>query len=477
MVNSTSKRRPLARRNEHFNRSINPANAAMTLAAVFLLLSSSTTQAFGLTNRATHRTRIPLLISGAATSTTISSTLYRHSNKSQLHAVVPHNNQDGNADRCSDMEFELRVGKALDTLRRDYVDKNVLVSDPDYSIYAPRDMKLVDVSGVTVHGLRSYQNAVRLLHALVKLGYCPTTSRINSFRMIYDPTKRCIRIHWNAVLYPREIFGGSKSKQHVDGISIYQLDRASGLVTCHKLEQLIVNNQAISPKEGVVEALSKYQQKGGQSVPSFCGEESSAMMQQKQQQDLFTARFLPWNSHSMGQSLFTFDNKPESELYSMEASQRGSDGGGSADGSALDIDWEALERKNVSRKKFGMAPLTPQEFVQLQSTVQQMDAAQQIKQQQQAAALKEQEEKERALAKAKENNVLGKLFGNVLKDTCQDNFDCQRPQVCCDFGFKKMCCASGSPVLGQEWKPATVPVPVGTQDPPGSRRGPLDGGY
>ena len=41
------------------------------------------------------------------------------------------------------------------------------------------------------------------------------------------------------------------------------------------------------------------------------------------------------------------------------------------------LDWEALEKKNLARKKFGLKPLTPEEFEVLQEQVQQLDNQQQ----------------------------------------------------------------------------------------------------
>jgi len=413
---------------------------------------------------------------------------------------------------CTEIDFELHVGRALDVLRHDYADGNLLVSDPDYSLYDGQRMEFTDPSGVKVHGLRNYQKAFALLHTLVKVLYCPTSSGFTRVSLCYDPTKRSIRIHWNAVLQPRQLFFGvGRQLQHVDGISVYELDRASGNVTRHVLEHLIINNQAISPEEGVVEALTRYH---GRSVPSYYYHydhdaeapqqqqpyDPSRQQQQSQQQDpqdLFTVPFLQWNTRGgaaaatrYGGSLFapalvkgpnkSSSNREDdgmhgvatttpSQLQSMEASQSGGNGGG--EGGALEIDWDALERKNVSRQKFGMKPLTPEEFVQLQSTVQEMDAAQQAKRQEQLRQKQLQEREEAKLQEEQQqqrsNNVLNKLFGNVLKDTCQDNFDCERPQVCCDFGFKKMCCASGSPVLGSQL--ALVPVPVETADDPGNK--------
>ncbi len=53
---------------------------------------------------------------------------------------------------------------------------------------------------------------------------------------------------------------------------------------------------------------------------------------------------------------------------------------------------------------------------------------------QQAAARKEKKEKD---------SFLSNIFGGALKNGCESNFDCERPQVCCDVGFKKICCSNG----------------------------------
>ncbi|KAL7558778.1 hypothetical protein ACA910_018282 [Epithemia clementina (nom. ined.)] len=370
------------------------------------------------------------------------------------------NNKNNNNHRCNELEFEMHVGKAMDTLRKDYAD--VFVKAPDFSIYC-KEMEFVDPSGVHVNGLRSYQNAHRLLHTIIKFLYCPEKSSITSARMCYDPVKHNIRVSWNAEVVPREIFGGTRSILHVDGISVYEFNRATGEIVQHRVEYLVMNNQAVQPKEGLVAALQQYH---GVTVPSSCCQFDDDSLKKLQEKDLFNVPFAVFKPNQ--ESLLAKDSR--STLKSFEASR--SDSGDNSDASALSssssaaadgVNWEALERKNKSRKKFGLAPLTPEEFLKLESKVKVMDAEQQMKrQQQQAAAAAAQAQEEKRNKKAR---VLDKLFGNVLKDTCETNYDCTRPEVCCDFGFKKMCCSSGSPVLGLQ--PAYVPVPVETADYPG----------
>jgi len=76
-------------------------------------------------------------------------------------------------------------------------------------------------------------------------------------------------------------------------------------------------------------------------------------------------------------------------------------------------------------------------------------------------------EEQRLLDASSQGASPGGIFGGFLKNisaqfesTCESNFDCERPEVCCDLGFRKMCCSSGSMAknLQVEYAYATVPV-------------------
>ena len=128
------------------------------------------------------------------------------------------------------------------------------------------------------------------------------------------------------------------------------------------------------------------------------------------------------------------------------------------------IDLVALELKNKSRKKWGLEPLSPAEFLELQAAVQNLAMT---RQEEHTAAAKTAAEKQ--AQQKSQPSFLDKLFGGVLTDTCESNWDCERPQICCDFGFQRRCCSSGSPV-GLQY--ALIPVYAGAAYPPGA--GPQD---
>ena len=136
------------------------------------------------------------------------------------------------------------------------------------------------------------------------------------------------------------------------------------------------------------------------------------------------------------------------------------------------FDEVAFQKKNKSRQKFGLPPITEAEFVQIEIKTKELEKAQQQK----AASMSSAAEMNMSKEDAKKGNFMNKLFGNLSKDTCQDNWDCQRPEVCCDFGFKKMCCSSGMKVFnGLPGQLQKIPVRVVADDDQWQRRGGPEG--
>lgn len=72
--------------------------------------------------------------------------------------------------------------------------------------------------------------------------------------MVYDFCRSSIRISWNVVLVPKVPLG---RPLYVDGISLYQLDAASGKIKQHKIEKLIINNTPVAPPYGILSLLQQ----------------------------------------------------------------------------------------------------------------------------------------------------------------------------------------------------------------------------
>lgn len=98
--------------------------------------------------------------------------------------------------------FELNLGKAMDTLRKDY--PKMLTREPDFDIFS-KDISVMDPSGVQISGLSNYKSSFRFLQTMVKWFYNSDKSMVQH-RMVYDWARSSIRISWNAVLVPKVCF-------------------------------------------------------------------------------------------------------------------------------------------------------------------------------------------------------------------------------------------------------------------------------
>lgn len=222
-----------------------------------------------------------------------------------------------------------------------------------------------------------------------------------------------------------------------------------------------MNDMPLQGQEDIYAALAK---EHGISVPSFAKQVASfakeCTAEEDEEQGLGPAvplvnhiiQFKPPNPLLLGQrstSLFAWD--ASSDQFEDKSSYPG-------------LDWDAFDTKNKSRKKWGLKPLTPDEFLELDQQVKSLETQQKQKQASAVAAAKMSKDNEGR------QKFVDRLFGNIMKDTCESNYDCQRPEVCCDFGFKKQCCSSGMFVgksaYSREGQLAMVPVPVSNKDKP-----------
>lgn len=169
-------------------------------------------------------------------------------------------------------EFELNLGKAMDTLRKDY--PYMLHKTPDFDIFH-EDISVVDPSGVQLSGLRNYQNSFSFLQTLVRFFYNTSASGVQS-RMVYDFARQSIRISWNAILVPK-VVGNRRNALYVDGISIYKMDSKSGKIVEHRVERMLINNIPVRPPYGVLSALRDELVSPGQRVPVGMGVGVGAM--------------------------------------------------------------------------------------------------------------------------------------------------------------------------------------------------------
>ncbi len=267
------------------------------------------------------------------------------------------------------------------------------------------------------------------------------------------PSKFYNRVSWNVELVPKAIMGGTRNTLHVDGISEYYLDRSSGLITEHRVSHLLINDQAVRPENGVFHALAEMSPVNPDGVPVFFGTE---LLDQKNTNEMMKLNFQTWNPLTnlllQGKSSSLFSNPNEQAMQLPENTN------GINTDSQVPYDRDALQRKNASRKKFGLPPITPEEFIKLEEEVRAMDDMNKKK----AAYLAEKLSQSRK--KEEKDSFLSNIFGGVLKNGCENNFDCERPQVCCDVGFKKICCSNGLGIVDgipvEKYQRGVLRVPI-----------------
>eukprot|EP00565_Helicotheca_tamesis_P005256 CAMPEP_0185729336 /NCGR_PEP_ID=MMETSP1171-20130828/5150_1 /TAXON_ID=374046 /ORGANISM="Helicotheca tamensis, Strain CCMP826" /LENGTH=195 /DNA_ID=CAMNT_0028398147 /DNA_START=95 /DNA_END=682 /DNA_ORIENTATION=- len=114
----------------------------------------------------------------------------------------------------------------------------------------------------------------------------------------------------------------------------------------------------------------------------------------------------------------------------------------SSDGFLEGAQLEAYERKNASRRKFGLNPISIEEFLSIEAQVAQLESEVKSK-----AAVSSAATAEVSKNNGRDGNIFKKFFNDVLGDTCDSNWDCERPKVCCDMGYRKMCCSSGRGIV------------------------------
>ena len=317
----------------------------------------------------------------------------------------------------------------------------MLTKSPDFTIY-DENIEVVDPKGITLHTLKSYKTSFTFLHMLTKVFYTPEESSL-TFRLIYDQARKNIRVSWNAVLIPRSLYGGVRNKLHVDGISVYEIHRGSGLIYQHRVEHLLINDAPVEAPQGIFSAIATQAQAGpdAEGIPVWNVNHSVTAVTPGNLLEFKTKNHYFSSPSTTTTSLFSSTDAPSDNT--------------NGDFQHPLFDQKEFDLKNASRKKFGVKPLTPAEYVQIEEKVKEMEVAQILKQEQ--IQLVKQQQMEIAKKEAK-SNLLGKMFGNILRDTCESNYDCERPEVCCDLGFKKMCCSSGMKVF--DMPPALEMIPI-----------------
>ena len=159
-------------------------------------------------------------------------------------------------------EYELTVGRVVDTLRSDYPE--LLSREPDLSIYT-EEVMFTDPSGLRLRGKDKYRRVfegLRFLRTTVM-----RDAEITYRLVVVDAT---VRVRWNAKLWVRDMIG-HPTLVHVDGVSVYELDEG-GNVSAHRVENIELTGaerRAIDFAFGLAWPVPELATEGNLAIPYF----------------------------------------------------------------------------------------------------------------------------------------------------------------------------------------------------------------
>lgn len=131
-------------------------------------------------------------------------------------------------------EYELNLGRAIDTLRHDY--PRFFSHKPDLSIFH-RSVELSDPSGKRLQGVSSYERVFDMLRFLRRT----TMSEAEvTYRLVYHDGS--IRVRWCAKMNLRDPALGLTQLNVIDGVSVYDLD-VKGKIRAHRIENIVMSGQ------------------------------------------------------------------------------------------------------------------------------------------------------------------------------------------------------------------------------------------
>ena len=332
-------------------------------------------------------------------------------------------------------EYQLNLGRAIDTLRRDY--PSMLRDEPDFSIFSP-NIRLCDKDRC-LEGLTAYTRVFDVLRFMRNTTM--VHDEIGTRVVVEDGT---IRVRWNARLTMSTPFGSlpfinnrdeaGRPIVFVDGVSAYEVNE-TGFIFSHRLEDVEVTPPEL---QGAVD-LALFAWPGGFTPPVAA---------------------VP--------SLFT----PTTDALAFSVGSGG-----------LRLSEDQME-PNVARA--ATTPPLRRRSAELRAPAPLATAGETPMER---AARERAEDAEmvaqrRRGAKGGGANLFSNLLNTVAPQQCESNYDCEAPLVCCDLIVASVCCSSGMmigppqravPQMQRQEIPVPVPVDDDNFPPRGGAYGPGNG--
>jgi len=327
-------------------------------------------------------------------------------------AMVPTAMEDGVVDRIdvvfpklkvgyvhgNENDYQLQQGRAIDSLRRDY--PLLLREEPDLSIFRD-DIELADASGKRLSGLTQYSRVFAALRFLRSTAM--STDEVTYRLIVRDDT---IRVRWTAKLWMRGLAGlGASELVQLDGVSIYELDQAA-YIRRHRLDNIVLSGG------GEVQVATPLQfawPRAGLAMP-----EAALPFFESVDAALGSGEAM----HTMAGSARAAE-RPAPRGGHPQANADGAEGGAARESP---MERAARERREMAAE---------------------------------AARLKE-----LRTPKTEKKGPFSFGLPSFGPQSCESNYDCERPLVCCDLVVARVCCSSGMMIGMPQPSLQEIPIPI-----------------
>jgi hypothetical protein len=308
-------------------------------------------------------------------------------------------------------EYDLNLGTAIDTLRRDY--PKLFVEKPDLSIFTPT-VELFDPSGKRLQGVSQYERIFDMLRFLRRttMQEAELTYRI----VVHEGT---IRVRWCAKMHVRDPALGFTSLNVIDGVSVYELD-SKGKIRKHKIETIVM-----AKPDGLMQPVN-------------------------------LGLLWPTQAQQVPEMAIPFFRLLDDALAERTPSTR----------PGLPMPFLGKPRMGASRAGYPQATLSSPETPMQRAAREREEDAEKARRLADLRAPKEEK------GSGGGWNPFSNAFKKPQE--CETSYDCDAPMVCCDLIVASVCCSGGQRASNQQgqMQGQLIPIPVEVDKPlPGDPRG------
>ena len=339
-------------------------------------------------------------------------------------------------------EYQLNLGKSIDSLRRDY--PRMLRAPPDFSIFTDNILLKGAASKHRLEGIEAY---TRVFDALRFIRNTTMVHDEVGARIVVSDGK--IRVRWNAKLTMTAPFaalpGLARDEEgrpivYVDGVSVYDVN-SKGYLSKHQLENIVVT------------------------PPELQGAVDLALF--------WPGRF---NPRIPVPAVAPFLHHPSSLEMAISGGKVAVPGAHVAVSVASRLDQSAHVHAAGPPGRKVAQQRSPVPVAMERESPMERAARERAEDAEAAQRLRELRAPPPSLGASEGASSFLSSFLQPPQ-ACESNYDCEQPLVCCDLIVASVCCSSGMMIgppprnAGLQGQPIPIPVPVDDGLPTGARGG------